>query len=137
MVLQTCLEHVHFGRTDLKNVQLEPVLLSIFKFVLDGPNFTTVLCQSLRSSEINEEFLENFSNVLHLSLPEKIGVSFALSDSENIETRMVGEYYFLSSWIVACMNSCISLLSWAFMVSHMLLNNFSPISSKEILHCSD
>lgn len=94
LVLQTCLEQLHFNRTDLKGMQLEPVFVSIFKFLLDKPNFSTVFCQSLRSLEINDEFLENLSNVLHLSLSEKIGIGLALSDSDIIETRMSGEHLF-------------------------------------------
>lgn len=97
LVLQTCLEQLHFNRTDLKGMQLEPVFVSIFKFLLDKPNFSTVFCQSLRSLEINDEFLENLSNVLHLSLSEKISIGLALSDSEIVESRMSGEYLFFNS----------------------------------------
>ncbi|XP_020538535.1 CCR4-NOT transcription complex subunit 1 isoform X2 [Jatropha curcas] len=93
LVLQTCLEHLHFHRTDLKNVQLEPVLVSIFKFLMDKPNFSTVLCQSLRSIAISEELLENLSNVLRLSLSEKIGIGLALSDSENLQTRVAAKKF--------------------------------------------
>ncbi|EEF50313.1 ccr4-not transcription complex, putative [Ricinus communis] len=104
VVLQTCLEHVNFQRTDLKNMQLQPVILSIFKFLLDRPNFSTVLCQSLRSSEISEEFLDNFSNVLHLSLSEKIAIGLALSDSENIETRMGAKKFCIAQIEELCSN---------------------------------
>lgn len=97
LVLQTCLEQLHFNRTDLKGMQLEPVFVSILKFLLDKPNFSTVFCQSLRSLEINDEFLENLSNVLQLSLSEKISIGLALSDSEIVESRMSGEYLFFNS----------------------------------------
>ncbi|KAL6965062.1 hypothetical protein U1Q18_036119 [Sarracenia purpurea var. burkii] len=93
LVLQTCLDHLSIHGKDLKNLQLEPIFGSIFKYVLDKPNFSTVLCESLRSAAINEDFLENLSNALHLSVCEKIGIGLALSDSENSDTRMCGKNF--------------------------------------------
>ncbi|XP_021677934.2 uncharacterized protein LOC110663040 isoform X2 [Hevea brasiliensis] len=104
LVLQTCLEQLYFHRTDLKNMQLEPVFVSIFRFLLDKPNFSTVLCQSLRSSEINDEFLENLSSVLNLSLSEKIGIGLALSDSEIIESRMSAKKFCMAQIEELCTN---------------------------------
>ncbi|XP_043805903.1 CCR4-NOT transcription complex subunit 1 isoform X2 [Manihot esculenta] len=104
LVLKTCLERLHFHGTDLQNGQLESVLVSIFKYLLDKPNFSTVLCQSLRSTEINDEFLENLSNVLHLSLSEKIGIGLALSDSDIIETRMSAKKFFMAQVEALCAN---------------------------------
>ena len=95
LTLQTCLEYLN---TDLKNMQLEPVLVSVFKFVLDKPNSTTVFCQSLRSLEITVNFLENLSNLPKLSVAEKIGIGLALSDAENADTRMFGELLVYSSF---------------------------------------
>ncbi|KAL7238559.1 hypothetical protein ACSBR2_004616 [Camellia fascicularis] len=76
-----------------QNTQLEPIFGSIIKFTLDKPNFNTVLCESLISVEINEYFLENLANALHLSTPEKIGIGLALSDSENPDIRMCGKNF--------------------------------------------
>ncbi|KAG8653698.1 CCR4-NOT transcription complex subunit 1-like isoform X2 [Manihot esculenta] len=104
LVLQTCLEQLHFNRTDLKGMQLEPVFVSIFKFLLDKPNFSTVFCQSLRSLEINDEFLENLSNVLHLSLSEKISIGLALSDSEIVESRMSAKKFCMAQIEELCEN---------------------------------
>lgn len=91
LLLQTCLDHLTNYRTDLKNAALERVLASIFKYLLDRPNFSTVFCECLRNTEINEGILENFSNALHLSVSEKIGIALALSDSENLDTRICGK----------------------------------------------
>lgn len=106
LLLQTCLDHLNSYRTDLKNVSLERVLASIFKYLLDKPNFTTVFCESLRNSEINEGILENFSNALHLSVSEKIGLGLALSDSENFDNRIFGKFqvlnYLSSTAILLC-----------------------------------
>ncbi|XP_065859281.1 uncharacterized protein [Euphorbia lathyris] len=104
LVLCTLLEHMHYHREDLKNTHLEPVLVSTFKILFDKPNFSTVLCQSLRSLEISEELLEYFSNVLHLSLCEKIGIGLALCDLENHETRIVAKKFCMAQIEELCSN---------------------------------
>ncbi|TYH38529.1 hypothetical protein ES332_D12G116000v1 [Gossypium tomentosum] len=93
LVLQTCLDCLSSHKTDSKNLQSEQVVASIFRHAMDKPNFCTVFCQSLRSMDISENFLENFSKTLQLSLSEKIAVGLALSDSENPETRMCGKNF--------------------------------------------
>uniref|UniRef100_A0A2K1XR30 CCR4-Not complex component Not1 C-terminal domain-containing protein n=1 Tax=Populus trichocarpa TaxID=3694 RepID=A0A2K1XR30_POPTR len=101
LTLQTCLEYL---KTDLKNIQLEPVLVSVFKFVLDKPNSTTVFCQSLRSLEITENFLEKLSNSLKLSVAEKIGIGLALTDAENADTRMFAKKFCMAQIEELCAN---------------------------------
>ncbi|KAG6747935.1 hypothetical protein POTOM_047826 [Populus tomentosa] len=101
LTLQTCLEYL---KTDLKNMQLEPVLVSVFKFVLDKPNSTTVFCQSLRSLEITEDFLEKLSNSPKLSVAEKIGIGLALTDAENADTRMFAKKFCMAQIEELCAN---------------------------------
>ncbi|CAI0400959.1 unnamed protein product [Linum tenue] len=96
LLLQICLEHLYFRRTDLQNIHVEPVLESIFKFLMDSPNFSTVFCQSVPSVENCEELLETLSSTLHLTLHEKIGVGLALSDSDNLDTRMHAKKFCIS-----------------------------------------
>ncbi|KAJ8748950.1 hypothetical protein K2173_013387 [Erythroxylum novogranatense] len=104
LTLQACLESLFSARSDVKHTQVELVLLSIFKYLLEKPNFGTVFSQSLRFLEINEEFLEKLSNVLRLSLLEKIGIGLALLDSENIETRMCGKRFCMDHVEELCTN---------------------------------
>ncbi|KAL4599949.1 hypothetical protein ACB092_11G164000 [Castanea dentata] len=104
MLLQTCIDHLQFYNTDSKNVQLELAVASIFKFLLGKPNFSTVFCESLRNTEINEGTLENFSNVLHLSVSEKIGIGLALSDSENLDNRNCGQSFCMAQMKELCTN---------------------------------
>ncbi|KAF3440045.1 hypothetical protein FNV43_RR18323 [Rhamnella rubrinervis] len=104
LLLQTCLDHLNHYRTDLKNMPLERVLASIFKYLLDRPNFSTMFCESLRNSEINEGILENFANALHLSASEKIGIGLALSDSENFENRICGKNFCMAQIEELCAN---------------------------------
>ena len=95
LLLQTCFDHLNRHRTESKNGLLEKVVLSIFRLVLDRPNFSTVFCESFRSLEISEGTLENFCNLLQLSAPEKICVGLALSESENSESRICGNILLL------------------------------------------
>ncbi|XVF33558.1 hypothetical protein REPUB_Repub17cG0178700 [Reevesia pubescens] len=93
LVLQICLDCLISQKTDSENLQSEQVVASIFRHAMDKPNFCSVFCQSLRSMDISEDFLENFSKVMQLSVSEKIGIGLALSDSENPDTRMCGKNF--------------------------------------------
>ncbi|XP_022770231.1 CCR4-NOT transcription complex subunit 1-like isoform X3 [Durio zibethinus] len=92
LVLQTCLDCLHSHMTDSK-LQSEQVIASIFRHAMDKPNFCTVFCHSLRSMDISEDFLENFSKAIQLSVSEKIGLSLALFDSESPDIRMCGKNF--------------------------------------------
>ncbi|XP_022867508.1 CCR4-NOT transcription complex subunit 1-like isoform X1 [Olea europaea var. sylvestris] len=103
LVLHNCLDHLNI-HGNLKNMQLHPVYASIFKHMLDKPNFSTVFCVSLKTAVINEEFLQNLSDALHLSAYEKIGVGLALSDSENLDIRMCGKKFCMGQIAELCTN---------------------------------
>ncbi|KAL6321921.1 hypothetical protein AAG906_035821 [Vitis piasezkii] len=94
LLLQTCLDHMNFHGGDMNDMQLKPdVLAAIFRYLLDKPNFSTVLCEALRSSVIGEGFLGEFCNVLQFSVSEKIGLGLALADSENGDVRTSGQNF--------------------------------------------
>ncbi|XVE76912.1 hypothetical protein DITRI_Ditri13aG0018400 [Diplodiscus trichospermus] len=93
LVLQTCLDCLNSHTTDTNNLLSEQVVASIFRYAIGKPNFCTVFCQSLRNMNISEDFLENLSKVLRLSVSERIGIALALSDSENADTRMSGKNF--------------------------------------------
>ncbi|KAF5732911.1 Ccr4-not transcription complex putative isoform 1 [Tripterygium wilfordii] len=93
VILQTCLDHLHFDPTELKNMQLESVLMSIFTYIMEKPNFSTIFCQSLEGIDISEGYLQNLSNCFHLSASEKVGIGLALSDSENPDTSLCGKFF--------------------------------------------
>lgn len=90
LLLQTCLDHLNIYGKDLKNMKLHPVYASIFKHILDKPNFSTIFSESLRTAAISEELLQCLSGALQLSVPEKIGIGLALSNSEDHDIRMCG-----------------------------------------------
>ncbi|KMT00009.1 hypothetical protein BVRB_1g018420 isoform D [Beta vulgaris subsp. vulgaris] len=90
LILQSCLDYMNLCGTDVKNVHLHPVVSSVFRFILDKPNFSTVLCQCLKHVTIRDGFLDDLSNALGLSLPEKIATGLAFSESENPDARLIG-----------------------------------------------
>ncbi|KDO85661.1 hypothetical protein CISIN_1g0000722mg, partial [Citrus sinensis] len=104
MMLQTCMDHLNLHGTGLKNPQLESVVASVFKYIMDKPNFSTVFSQSVKITEINEQLLENLSDVLNLSLPERIGIGLALSDSENLDALMCGKNFCMAQIERLCAN---------------------------------
>ncbi|KAK3193501.1 hypothetical protein Dsin_024811 [Dipteronia sinensis] len=70
------------------------LLAVIFRYLLDRPNFSTVFCESLRGIVINEKFLGDFCDALHLSAFEKIALNhLALADAENLEMRTSGQNF--------------------------------------------
>lgn len=90
LLLQACFDHLNIYSSKLKDIKLQPIFASIFKHVLNKPNFSSILSESLQSKAINDELLQNLSDALHLSVPDKIGVGLAMSNSEDHDTRMCG-----------------------------------------------
>ncbi|KAH9627459.1 hypothetical protein KSS87_006150 [Heliosperma pusillum] len=90
LTLQSCLDYINIYENEVKSDHLHPAFASLFRFILGKPNFSSILCQSLRHVAIREGFLDDLSNLFCLSLSEKIAVGLALSESENSEARLVG-----------------------------------------------
>lgn len=93
-MLQTCFDQLAMHAKEYKNMQLEPIFVSVFRNILNRPNFSTLLCQSLRSVSVNEEFLESLCKALQLAAPERIVIGLALSESENLDVRMCGMLHY-------------------------------------------
>ncbi|KAK1420125.1 hypothetical protein QVD17_21468 [Tagetes erecta] len=93
LLLETCLDHFNVYEKDLKSTHLEPVVTSIFRKLLEKPQFSTVFSMSVRPTAITEEFLDSFSAALQLSAYEKLGFGLALTDSENNDIRIAGRNF--------------------------------------------
>ncbi|WJX85826.1 hypothetical protein P8452_68221 [Trifolium repens] len=104
LLLQTCLDHFNYVRRDRKDMQHEPILVAVVKYLLNKPNFSTVFSESMKNVEINESFLESFCSGLQLSLLEKIAISLALSDSENPDARLCGKNFCMAQIEELCAN---------------------------------
>ncbi|PIA29475.1 hypothetical protein AQUCO_06000080v1 [Aquilegia coerulea] len=105
LVLQTCLSHIAVQSGYVQNMQLKTEFLaSMFRYLLNRPNFSTVLCESLRNKIIGDGFLGDLSKELRLSLFEKISVGLALSDSEDLSTRTSGQNFCMAQIEGLCSN---------------------------------
>ncbi|KAF6141661.1 hypothetical protein GIB67_001213 [Kingdonia uniflora] len=97
IILRTCLDHTSFRGADTETIQLKPdFLTAIFRYLLNRPNFSTVLCEALKSTNISDGFPGDLCKELHLSVYEKIGVGLALSDSEDLNIRTIGQNFFIA-----------------------------------------
>ncbi|KAF9613130.1 hypothetical protein IFM89_005609 [Coptis chinensis] len=92
LLLQTFLDHLYFHGGDVQNKELKlDCLCTIFRYLLNRPNFSTVLCESLRDRNTTQEFIGALSKDLCLDVLEKIAVFIALSDSEDPGMKTAGK----------------------------------------------
>lgn len=96
LVLQTCFDQLNFQWKDYKNIQLEPIFVSTFRNILNRPNFSTLLCQSIKSLSVNEDLLDSLCKAMQLAASERIVLGLALSESENADVRMCGMSHLIS-----------------------------------------
>ncbi|XP_017218466.1 uncharacterized protein LOC108195949 isoform X2 [Daucus carota subsp. sativus] len=102
LVLQTCFDQLNFQWKDYKNIQLEPIFVSIFRNILNRPNFSTLLCQSIKSLSVNEDLLDSLCKAMQLAASERIVLGLALSESENADVRMCGKSFCISQIAQLC-----------------------------------
>ncbi|EPS67619.1 hypothetical protein M569_07155, partial [Genlisea aurea] len=102
LLLQSCLDSLNLHEKDLNYLQLPLLYASIMKLIMNRPNFTTVICESLRMAPISEEFLQKLCSALQLSGAEKIGIGLALSNSEDYNIRLHGKSFCMSQIADLC-----------------------------------
>lgn len=102
ILLRTCFDHLNINSNEQENVEVQSVLSSIIKYLLDSPNFSTVVCESLTNSIITEDFLRTLCDLLRLSIPERICIGLALSDSERTDVRICGKNFCLGQIMELC-----------------------------------
>jgi len=96
-VLRVCLNQVLLNAGEVKNLQLQQKLLSdVFRYCLHKTCFATSFCEVLTTIALTDDFLESLSNLLELSVAEKVGVGLALSDSEDSELKQKGRHFCVS-----------------------------------------
>lgn len=96
LALKCCFEQMNIDVGDVQSLQLKcHILAAVLRYLMSRPNFSTVFCETLRTTVMREGFLENISNALKLSTVEKIGIGLALSESENLDFKMGGEFFLL------------------------------------------
>lgn len=98
-MLRVCLNQMLLNAGEVKNLQLQlqqRLLSDVFRYCLRKTCFTTSFCEVLTTIALTDDFLESLSNLLELSVAEKIGVGLALSDSENSEIKQKGRHFSVS-----------------------------------------
>jgi CCR4-NOT transcription complex subunit 1 len=94
LLLQVCLDEVLLNAREAENFQLKHRLLSaIFRYCLDKTYFSACFCEALMSISDTDGLLETLSNVLELSVAEKVGIGLALSDSDNSGIKLKGKQF--------------------------------------------
>ncbi|XP_057867287.2 uncharacterized protein LOC131074644 isoform X3 [Cryptomeria japonica] len=105
VLLQSCLDQVNLRDGDVQNMQLKLELLSVVvRHLVHQPNFSTVFCQAVQNTHITEDILGDLSKALHLSLPEQLGLGFALADSDNINRSHEGQNFCKAKIMELCQN---------------------------------
>ncbi|KAI3711268.1 hypothetical protein L2E82_41237 [Cichorium intybus] len=130
LLLETCLDHFNVYEKDLRSTHLEPVVASLFRKLLEKPQFSTVFQVSVRPTAITEEFLDNLSIALQLSSHEKLGFGLALTDSENNDIRIAGRNFCMRQIEELCATS--SLHSADYVQDVLLFLNKSEVLSKHV-----
>ncbi|KAG0490342.1 hypothetical protein HPP92_007205 [Vanilla planifolia] len=103
VLLQTCLDQMNYSG---ENTVLKPKLdlvSAVFKHLLHRPNFTTVFCEALPTS-MKEGFLEYISDMLNLSLSERVVIGLALSESESVDLKTRGQNFCIFKIEELCTN---------------------------------
>jgi len=109
-VLRVCLNQMLLNAGEVKNLQLQQKLLSdVFRYCLHKTCFTTSFCEALATIALTDDFLESLTNLLELSVAEKIGVGLALSDSEDSEMKQKGQWFSIAQIEKLCTSHIQSL----------------------------
>ncbi|XP_008658995.1 CCR4-NOT transcription complex subunit 1 isoform X5 [Zea mays] len=110
LVLRVCLNQMLLNAGEVKNLQLQQKLLSdVFRYCLHKTCFTTSFCEALATIALTDDFLESLTNLLELSVAEKIGVGLALSDSEDSEMKQKGQWFSIAQIEKLCTSHIQSL----------------------------
>ncbi|XP_066384368.1 LOW QUALITY PROTEIN: uncharacterized protein [Miscanthus floridulus] len=105
LVLRVCLNQVLLNAGEVKNLQLQQKLLSdVFRYCLHKTCFATSFCEVLTTIALTDDFLESLSNLLELSVAEKVGVGLALSDYEDSEIKQKGQLFSIAQIEELCTN---------------------------------
>lgn len=76
----------------MHKMQLKSDLLTgIFRYLLQCPNFSSILCEAVSNMVMSERYISDFCDALQLSLSERVGIGLSLADSDNVDIRTKGK----------------------------------------------
>lgn len=124
----------------LRSSQESLVASSVFKYLLNKENLSTILSLGIGSTSVDLEFLECLSNTFSLSISEKLIVGLVLTESENPVIGLHGilcsfVYYFL----LLDFHERVSDVNWTVFYNSLNFHRTSlcTICRKELLHPAD
>ncbi|CAN6981983.1 unnamed protein product [Brassica rapa subsp. trilocularis] len=95
--LKTCIDCFTVRRSHPNALQLEKLVSLVFKRVLNNSdNLQTLISNALQDVELTDEFVDDLTNALGFTIPEKISVSLVLADSERSDAKTSGRNLLLA-----------------------------------------
>ena len=96
--LKTCIDCFTVRRSHPNALQLEKLVSLVFKRVLNNSdNLQTLISNALQDVELTDEFVDDLTDALGFTIPEKISVSLVLADSERSDAKSSGTFFFIAS----------------------------------------
>ncbi|KAJ0235619.1 Transcription regulator [Hirschfeldia incana] len=89
-VLKMCVDCFTVRRSHPNASQLEKLLSLIFKRVLKNSNLQTLISHALEDVEVTDAFVDELTNALGFSIPEKVSFALVLADSERSDAKTSG-----------------------------------------------
>lgn len=96
--LKTCIDCFTVRRSHPNALQLEKLVSLVFKRVLNNSNnLQTLISHALQDVEVTDDFVDDLTNALGFSIPEKVSVALVLADSERSDAKSSGAFFFIAS----------------------------------------
>ncbi|WZZ19713.1 hypothetical protein YC2023_112802 [Brassica napus] len=96
--LKTCIDCFTVRRSHPNALQLEKLVSLVFKRVLNNSdNLQTLISNALQDVELTDEFVDDLTNALGFTIPEKISVALVLADSERSDAKTSGTFFSIAS----------------------------------------
>ncbi|KAL0654744.1 LOW QUALITY PROTEIN: hypothetical protein Bca4012_097435 [Brassica carinata] len=95
--LKTCIDCFTVRRSHPNALQLEKLVSLVFKRVLNNSNnLQTLISHALQDVEVTDDFVDDLTNALGFSIPEKVSVALVLADSERSDAKSSGRNLLLA-----------------------------------------
>lgn len=94
-VLKTCIDCFTVRASHPDALQLEKVVSLVFKRVLKNSNLQTLISHALQDADVTDHFVDDLTNSLGFSIPEKIRFALVLADFERSDAKTSGTFLFL------------------------------------------
>ncbi|KAF8111472.1 hypothetical protein N665_0074s0008 [Sinapis alba] len=105
-VLKTCIDCFTARRSHPNTLQLEKLVSLVFKRVLKNSNLQTLISHALQDVvDVTDDFVDDLTNALGFSIPEKISFALVLADFERSDAKTSGRNLLLAEIEKLCATS--------------------------------